>query len=164
MALGVRSTFRHWRGVSGLYHPVRFAPLVTPGRENRNPWVGENLLPRGVLGAGGVGSVVPTSPGSGHLLAGQSVLGRLAPQGQGWCWWPGRAARSLLQAWEPGEGVMEREGRLWPSSAPCPALRWISAGSSPALLAAPLGGLVRDRQKQNGSEPALCTELLLAQG
>lgn len=28
-------------------------------------------------------------------------------------------------------------GRLWTSSAPCPALAWISAGSGPVLLAAP---------------------------
>lgn len=57
--------------------------------------------------------------------------------------------------------------RLWTSSAPCPAPAWISAGSGPVLLGAALGGLAgdsRDRQKQNGSKPAVCTELLLAQG
>lgn len=69
-----------------------------------------------------------------------------------------------------GGGEGWQMGVLWTNSAPCPpclALGWISAGSGPVLLAVPPGGLERgsgDRQKQNGSKPAMCTELLLAQG
>lgn len=60
-------------------------------------------------------------------------------------------------------------GRLHSSSAPCPALGWYSVGSGPVLLAAPslperAGKGLRDAQKQEGSKPATCVELLLAQG
>lgn len=169
--MGARSILRHRRGAS--------LDCVTPCHSHRSysrkrVWeaAGQGNPPVGFLGGEGGVRCLAHLPRNGHLLARREDAGAPITAGCGWCWRLEELRARFFGA--SGRGEEGWEGRLAGGWAPdqlstlssLPSPRWICAGPGPVLLAGGSRDSARREksQKQNGSKPAMCMELLLAQG